>query len=197
MLSKRHVLVVGLGNPGPQYARTRHNVGFQCVDRLAESFGWPFSRQQAKALLAAGIKGDAKVILVKPMTFMNLSGQAVAPIAHFYKVVPADMLVICDDLDLPLGRLRVRTEGGSAGQKGVESIIQSLGTSAFPRLRIGIGRPSHNDAVNYVLGRFNEDDAVTFARVLDRAVDAVNVFLERGIDAAMNEFNGLDDLVVQ
>jgi len=197
MLSKRHVLIVGLGNPGPQYARTRHNVGFQCVERLAEAYGWSFSKQQSKALIAAGIRSAVKVILVKPMTFMNLSGQAVAPLAHFYKVAPSDVLVVCDDLDLPLGRLRVRTEGSSAGQKGVESIIQSLGTSAFPRLRIGIGRPSHNDAVNYVLGRFNEDDAVTFARVLDRAVDAVNVFLERGIDAAMNEYNGLSDLVVQ
>ena len=197
MLSKHHVLVVGLGNPGPQYAKTRHNVGFQCVEMLAESYGWTFSKQQSNALLASGAKGDAKITLVKPMTYMNLSGRSVAPIAHFYKVDPKDILVICDDLDLPLGRLRVRSEGSSAGQKGVESIIQSLGTNAFPRLRIGIGRPSHNDAVNYVLGRFNEDDAVTFARVLDRAVDAVDVFVERGVDAAMNEFNGLNDLVVE
>ena len=197
MLSKHHVLVVGLGNPGPQYAKTRHNVGFQCVEMLAESYGWTFSKQQSNALLASGVRGDAKITLVKPMTYMNLSGRSVAPIAHFYKVDPKDILVICDDLDLPLGRLRVRSEGSSAGQKGVESIIQSLGTDAFPRLRIGIGRPSHNDAVNYVLGRFNEDDAVTFARVLDRAVDAVNVFVERGVDVAMNEFNGLNDLVVE
>lgn len=191
MLPKRHVLIVGLGNPGVRYAKTRHNVGFHCVDRLAEVYGWTFSRQQSKALLASGEREGLKISLVKPMTYMNLSGQAVATLARFYKVAPQDILVICDDLDLPVGRLRLRPDGGSAGQKGMESIIQSLGTDAFPRLRVGIGRPVHGDAVEYVLQGFDEDEAITMSRVYDRVVSAVSVFLREGIDAAMNEFNGI------
>jgi PTH1 family peptidyl-tRNA hydrolase len=190
MFSTGHVLIVGLGNPGSQYARTRHNVGFNCVDRLAESYGWTFSRQQSKALLASGLRGELKITLAKPMTYMNLSGQSVASLAHFYKIEPQDILVICDDLDLPLGRIRLRPSGGSAGQKGMVSIMQSLGTDAFPRLRIGIGRP-YNEAVGHVLGRFSEDDAITISRIYDWAVDAVSVFLADGVEAAMNQFNGL------
>jgi PTH1 family peptidyl-tRNA hydrolase len=190
MFSTGHVLIVGLGNPGSQYARTRHNVGFNCVDRLAESYGWTFSRQQSKALLASGLRGELKITLAKPMTYMNLSGQSVASLAHFYKIEPQDILVICDDLDLPLGRIRLRPSGGSAGQKGMVSIMQSLGTDAFPRLRIGIGRP-YDEAVGHVLGRFSEDDAITISRIYDWAVDAVSVFLADGVEAAMNQFNGL------
>ena len=190
MFCREHVLIVGLGNPGSQYARTRHNVGFNCVDRLAETYGWTFSRQQSKALLASGLRGDLKITLVKPMTYMNLSGQSVVSLAHFYKIEPQDILVICDDLDLPLGRIRLRPGGGSAGQKGMDSIIQSLGTDAFPRLRIGIGRP-YDEAVGHVLGRFNEDDAITMSRIYDWAVDAVAVFLTESTEAAMNQFNGL------
>ena len=190
MFSKRHVLIVGLGNPGSQYAETRHNVGFQCVGRLAEAYGWTFSRQQSKALVASGLRGDLKVTLVKPLTYMNRSGQSVASLAHFYRIEPQDILVICDDLDLPLGCIRLRPGGGSAGQKGMDSIIQSLGTDAFPRLRIGIGRP-YDEAVGHVLGRFGEDDAITMSRIYDWAVDAVSVFLTEGIEAAMNQYNGL------
>ena len=190
MFCREHVLIVGLGNPGSQYVRTRHNVGFNCVDRLAETYGWTFSRQQSKALLASGLRGDLKITLVKPMTYMNLSGQSVASLAHFYKIEPQDILVICDDLDLPLGRIRLRPGGGSAGQKGMDSIIQSLGTDAFPRLRIGIGRP-YDEAVGHVLGRFNEDDAITMSRIYDWAIDAVAVFLTESTEAAMNQFNGL------
>ena len=190
MFCREHVLIVGLGNPGSQYARTRHNVGFNCVDRLAETYGWTFSRQQSKALLASGLRGDLKITLVKPMTYMNLSGQSVVSLAHFYKIEPQDILVICDDLDLPLGRIRLRPGGGSAGQKGMDSIIQSLGTDAFPRLRIGIGRP-YDEAVGHVLGRFNEDDAITMSRIYDWAIDAVAVFLTESTEAAMNQFNGL------
>jgi PTH1 family peptidyl-tRNA hydrolase len=193
MASERNVLIVGLGNPGVRYANTRHNVGFHCLDRLAEKYGWSFSRQQAKAILASGTRYGLKITLAKPMTYMNLSGQSVASVAHFYKIDPQDILVICDDLDLPVGRIRLRPGGGSAGHKGTESIIQSLGTDAFPRLRIGIGRPEHAEAVNYVLGRFTEADAITMSRVYDRAVDAVSVFLTEGIEAAMNQFNGLRD----
>lgn len=190
MSAGRHVLIVGLGNPGSRYARTRHNVGFQCVDRLAEEYGWEFNRQQSKAMLASGLRGDLKVTLAKPMTYMNLSGHSVAPLAHFYRIEPQDILVICDELDLPLGRIRLRPAGGSAGQKGMSSIIESLGTDAFPRLRIGIGRP-RNEAVDHVLGRLSEADGIILSRVYDWAIDAVSVFFTEGIEAAMNEFNGL------
>jgi peptidyl-tRNA hydrolase, PTH1 family len=187
--SQNQVLIVGLGNPGLEYAKTRHNVGFQCVDRLAANHGLKFSRHQAKASLATGTIAGRRVILAKPLTFMNLSGQSVAQIARFYKIAPADLLVICDDLDLPLGRIRLRPGGSSAGHKGMTSIIDWLGTDEFPRIRLGIGRPVHNDTVDFVLGNFNGDDAITIDRTLDRAVAAVVVFLTDGIEAAMNQFN--------
>ena len=189
MAASSFTLIVGLGNPGVEYARSRHNVGFQALDRLAEAHGLRFSRHQAKASLALGSIAGRKVILVKPLTYMNLSGQSVGQLARFYKVLPADILVICDDLDLPLGRMRLRPEGGSAGHKGMTSIIQTLGTEAFPRLRVGIGRPADNDAVDFVLNRFSPDDEITMSRVYDRVVAAVSVFLTEGIDVTMNEFN--------
>ena len=184
------MLIVGLGNPGLQYAKSRHNVGYQCVERLAAAHGLTFNRHQMKAVLAGGLIAGQKVTLAKPLTYMNLSGQAVAPLAHFYKIPPQDILVINDDLDLPLGRIRLRPGGGSAGQRGMESIIESLGTDEFPRLRIGIGRPAHNDAVDHVLNRFSADEEISMARAYDRALAAVEVFLEEGVEAAMNQFNG-------
>lgn len=187
---QRHVFIVGLGNPGVRYARTRHNVGFECVNRLAEVYGWAFTRRQAKALLASGEREGLKITLIKPMTYMNLSGQAVASLARFYKITYQDILVIYDDLDLPVGRIRLRPGGGSAGHKGMESIIEALGSEDFPRLRVGIGRPTGGDAVEYVLQPFSADEAIIIARVYDRVVAAVSVFLRAGIEAAMNEFNG-------
>jgi peptidyl-tRNA hydrolase, PTH1 family len=187
--SQNQVLIVGLGNPGLEYAKTRHNVGFQTVDRLAANHGIRFSRHQAKSSLATGTIAGRRVILAKPLTFMNLSGQSVAQIARFYKIAPADLLVICDDLDLPLGRIRLRPGGTSAGHKGMTSIIDWLGTDEFPRMRLGIGRPTHNDTVDFVLGNFSGDDAITIDRTLDRAVAGVVFFLTDGIEAAMNQFN--------
>jgi PTH1 family peptidyl-tRNA hydrolase len=186
---QNQALIVGLGNPGLEYAKNRHNVGFQCIDRLAANHGLQFSRHQAKASLATGTIAGRRVILAKPLTYMNLSGQSVAQIARFYKIAPADILVVCDDLDLPLGRVRLRPEGSSAGHRGMTSIIDWLGTDGFPRMRLGIGRPAHNGAVDFVLGNFSGDDAITMDRTLDRAVAAVVVFLTEGIDAAMNQFN--------
>jgi len=151
-------LIVGLGNPGRKYADNRHNVGFQCLDRLAEAWGLSFSRQKHKALLAQGQIAGLKVILAKPHTFMNLSGEAMERMARFYKVPPENILVIYDDLDLPVGRIRLRPEGGSGGHKGMQSIIEHLGSNGFPRLRVGIGRPTHGDPVDYVLGDFTLDE---------------------------------------
>lgn len=182
-------LIVGLGNPGRKYAGSRHNVGFQCLDRLAEAWGLSFGRRKHKALLAQGQMAGLQVVLAKPQTFMNLSGQSVKPLAHFYRVCPEDILVIYDDLDLPLGKIRLRPEGGSGGHKGMKSIIEQLGTNGFPRLRLGIGRPTHGDPVDYVLSDFALDEQIALEQAYERAVPAVELWLTEGIAAAMNRYN--------
>lgn len=182
-------LIVGLGNPGRKYAGHRHNVGFQCLDHLAEAWGLSFSRRKHKALLAQGQIAGLKAILAKPQTFMNLSGQAVERMAHFYKVPPENILVIYDDLDLPVGRIRLRPEGGSGGHKGMKSIIEHLGSNGFPRLRVGIGRPTHGDPVDYVLGDFTLDEQIAIDDAYERVVSAVELWLAEGIAAAMNRYN--------
>jgi PTH1 family peptidyl-tRNA hydrolase len=182
-------LIVGLGNPGRKYAHNRHNVGFQCLDRLAQAHGLSFTQRRAKASLAVGKIADVRVVLARPLTYMNLSGQAVRPLVSFYKLSLEDILVIRDDLDLPLGSTRLRPEGGSGGHKGMRSIIEALGSQAFPRLRVGIGRPPGNDAVSYVLSDFTADEQITLESVYERAVAAVELFLREGIEAAMNAYN--------
>ncbi len=182
-------LIVGLGNPGRKYAGSRHNVGFQCLDRLARAWGLSFSRRKHKALLAQGQIAGLEVILAKPQTFMNLSGQSVQRMARFYQVPPDSILVIYDDLDLPLGAIRLRPEGGSGGHKGMRSIIEHFGSSSFPRLRVGIGRPTHGDPVDYVLDEFTLDERIAIEEVYDRAVSAVELWLTEGMAAAMNEYN--------
>jgi len=182
-------LVIGLGNPGRKYAGNRHNVGFQCLDRLAAAWGLSFSRRKHKALLAEGEIAGLKVILAKPQTFMNLSGQAVERLAHFYRLPPENILVIYDDLDLPLGKIRLRPKGGSGGHKGMKSIIEHLGTQNFPRLRVGIGRPTHGDPVDYVLSDFAPDQRITMEEVYGRVISAVELWLKEGIEAAMNKHN--------
>ncbi len=183
-------LVVGLGNPGREYAQTRHNVGFQIVTRLAEKHGLSFTRMQNEALVATGRIDDVRVVLAKPQTWMNESGRAVGPLARFYKVEPARLLIVYDDLDIPLGTLRLRGEGGSAGHKGMRSTIERLGTQSFPRLRVGIGRPpGRMDAADYVLQPFSRDEELLMDSTRDRAVEAIERFLAEGIAAAMNRFN--------
>jgi len=182
-------LIVGLGNPGRKYAHHRHNVGFQCLDRLAKAHDLPFTRRRAKASLASGKIANVGVVLAKPLTYMNLSGQAVRQLVSFYKLPLEDVLVICDDLDLPLGTIRLRPEGGSGGHKGMRSIIEALGSQAFPRLRVGIGRPPGNDAVSYVLNDFTADERITLESVYEKVVAAVGLFLREGIEAAMNAYN--------
>jgi PTH1 family peptidyl-tRNA hydrolase len=182
-------LIIGLGNPGRKHAGNRHNVGFQCLDQLAETWSLSFSRRKHKALLTQGEMAGLKVVLAKPQTFMNLSGDAVERMARFYQVPPENILVIYDDLDLPLGRIRLRPEGGSGGHKGMKSIIEHLGTNGFPRLRVGIGRPTHGDPMDYVLSDFTLDERIAMDAAYERAISAVELWLTEGIVAAMNTYN--------
>ena len=184
-------LVIGLGNPGPQYERTRHNAGFRIVDKIAAKFGWKWTERRSRAVLASGTISGEKVALAKPLTFMNLSGESVAELVRWYKAQPEDILVIYDELDLPLGKVRLRPQGSAAGHNGLESIIRYLHTNQFPRLRVGIGRPSKQrmDGADYVLGTPPGDERILLATGEDRAVQAVEIWIAQGSDAAMNLVN--------
>ncbi|MBT3322857.1 MAG: aminoacyl-tRNA hydrolase [Anaerolineae bacterium] len=183
-------LIVGLGNPGREYRENRHNIGFMLIDRLAVRLNARMTRMQSKALVASARHDGMKIILAKPQTFMNNSGQAVQGLSHFYKITQENLILAHDDLDLPFGDLRLRPGGGAGGQKGVKSTIQRLGTNDFSRLRLGIGRPpGRMDPAAYVLQDFARGDAQILSETLDRAADAVFAFLEDGIDKAMNSFN--------
>lgn len=184
-------LVIGLGNPGPQYRYTRHNVGFIAADRLAENLNASFSRTMNDALVARTYHAGASVLIVKPQTFMNASGRSVGPIAQRYGCLPEDILALVDDVYLPLGILRLRPGGGAAGHKGMLSLNAALGSDAFHRLRMGIGAgelPGAN-RVAHVLGRFSEKEHAEVGAMADRAVQACLCWLEQGIEAAMNTFN--------
>ncbi|HYG57132.1 MAG TPA: aminoacyl-tRNA hydrolase [Symbiobacteriaceae bacterium] len=186
-------LIVGLGNPGARYAATRHNVGWMVLDAFMRKHNVSADRNGFHGVYGEMRWSDTgdKVILLKPVTFMNLSGRAIAPAASFYKIAPADVLVIYDDLDLPPGKLRIREKGSAGGHNGMKSTIQELGTQEFPRLRIGIGRPAPGwEVPDWVLSTFNPDDAAAVAQVLPRAVEAVEAFLTEGALKAMTKFNG-------
>jgi peptidyl-tRNA hydrolase, PTH1 family len=186
-----HYLIVGLGNPGREYRETRHNVGFMLVDRLAVKLNARFTRLQSKALIASAHYNDRKVILAKPQTFMNLSGQSVQGLIHFYKLPLTNLLLVHDDLDLPLGTIRIRPDWGSAGQKGMASTLERLGTDEFARIRLGIGRPpGQMQAPDYVLQDFSKGDMTVISETLNRAVEAALTFVMEGLNAAMNKFNG-------
>jgi len=184
-------LIVGLGNPGREYAGNRHNAGFHVVDRLAAACGLRFDEHRNRAVLARGRIEEIGVALVKPQTYMNLSGEAVGAVARFFKVPPERTLVIFDDLDLPLGTLRLREQGGAGGHRGMASVIAHLGTRDFPRVRIGIGRPAGQMPPEaYVLQDFSSDEKGLMEQTYERAVDAVRVTLREGFQMAMNRFNG-------
>lgn len=191
--SCRLALIVGLGNPGPEYANHRHNVGFQIVQALAKNHGLSFDRhKKAKARVAEGTIGQRQVLLAKPQTFMNLSGKTVGRLSRDREIPPECILVVYDDLDLPLGRLRVRPSGGSGGHKGLRSIIEVLGSQDFARLRVGIDRPPGSlDPADYVLQPFVAEDQALVAETLERAVEAVECWLADGVVAAMDRFNRL------
>jgi PTH1 family peptidyl-tRNA hydrolase len=186
-------LVVGLGNPGSKYEGTRHNVGFEVVDRLAEGGAGARFARKFDGLVAEAEIDFRRVLLLKPETFMNLSGRAVVQALRFYKLEPADLLVVCDDLSLPLGRLRLRGAGSDGGQKGLRDIIAALGTDAIARLRIGIGDRGPVDAADFVLGRFRGAERPVIDDALILAAQAVAVWTTQGLPAAMNRFNGPAD----
>ena len=183
-------MIVGLGNPGSRYQHNRHNVGFQIVDELAAAHDLSFDKRQFKAKIASGWIREQRVLLVKPQTFMNASGEAVQPLVAYYKIELEDLIVVYDDLDLPVGKLRLRPFGGAGGHNGMKSIIQRLGSNQFPRLRVGIGRPpGRMDPADYVLQDFSDDQEAIMVQVRDRARRALERALEAGIERAMNEFN--------
>lgn len=184
-------LIVGLGNPGREYRASRHNFGFMVVDRLVASRGSDFSKSQLKALTASITIQGNKVLVIKPQTFMNLSGEAAVPLLNYYKIPVDRMLVVHDDMDLPFGTLRMRPGGGAGGQKGLASIINKLGHQEFARLRCGIGHPPGQMEVHdYVLSQFSKNEEESLPAVIDKAAEAIETFVSEGIQAAMNRYNG-------
>ena len=187
-------LIVGLGNPGPNYQRTRHNIGFQSVDALSSTYRIQLSHNDSVSQWGRGVIRGKGVLLVKPQTYMNLSGKSVSAVISHSNLTYQDLLVIHDDMDLPLGRIRIREKGGSGGHRGVASIIQCVGSSDFPRIRVGIGRPpiDQQEPKEYVLKAFSKEEKAVVAEVIEIVVQCVEVILVEGIPAAMNKFNSLD-----
>ncbi len=184
-------LIAGLGNPGRRFEKNRHNLGFELLNRLAARLGESFGQVQARALIAKSTFLDERVILAKPQTYMNNSGSAVSSLVRFYQVPLSNLLVAYDDIDLPLGSLRLRPSGGSAGHNGLQSIIERLSTDEFPRLRIGTGRPpGRKEAADYVLRDLPAGERQALDETLDRALEAVLTFIQYGLERAMNLYNG-------
>jgi PTH1 family peptidyl-tRNA hydrolase len=185
-------IVVGLGNPGSRYSGTRHNVGFEVIDTLARHPQANSFREKFESLIAEVRWGDDTLLLVKPQTYMNLSGRAVRALLDFYKLSPQHLLVVCDDIHLPLGKLRLRPRGSHGGHNGLRDIQLHLGTEEYPRLRIGVGEPEPGEAVDHVLGRFRASEQPIIAEAIARAAQAVECWAEQGLEAAMNRFNAPD-----
>jgi PTH1 family peptidyl-tRNA hydrolase len=184
-------LLIGLGNPGREYADTRHNFGFMLVDRIAVRLNARGMKVISKAIVMDARYEEHKLILAKPQTYMNLSGQSVQGLAHFYKISNENLMILSDDLDLPFGAIRIRASGGPGGQRGLSSILEKLGTKDVPRMRLGIGRPpGRMDPANYVLQSFPKDELQSLSETLDRAADAALTFVTDGLEKAMNQFNG-------
>ena len=183
-------IIVGLGNPGKKYDATRHNIGFEAIDMLAKRNNIEVKKLKHKALCGEGTIGGNKVLLVKPNTFMNLSGQSLLDIVQFYKVDPKNIVVLYDDIDIPVGTLRIREKGSSGTHNGMKSIIYLLQTDQFPRIRIGVGKPQFGDLADYVLGRFPKEEIPTMLETLERASQAVETLVKDGIAVSMNRYNG-------
>lgn len=183
-------IIVGLGNPGTEYKGTRHNMGFMVLDKLAEKYNITVDSRKHKGLIGKGMIGSQKVVLVKPQTFMNASGECIRQVQDFYKVSNEEILVIYDDISLEPGQLRIRKKGSAGGHNGIKNIILHLGTQEFPRIRVGVGeKPAKMDLVDYVLGHFQGEDKEKIEEGIELAVDAVKILLEDGAEAAMNQFN--------
>lgn len=183
-------LIVGLGNPGIKYARTRHNMGFMAIDEIASKLGFSVNKNKFKAKLGEGFFRGEKILLVKPQTYMNLSGEAVRAVADFYDIPCEKIVVIYDDFDLNTGALRIRKKGSAGSHNGMKSVVQHLGSENFPRLRIGIGSKDDDDVINFVIGRIAKDEKAVLQNAVERAAEAVLCMITDGIDKAMNRYNG-------
>lgn len=183
-------LIVGLGNPGRDYAGTRHNIGFGGISRLSDEYSIALNIKEHKAVCGKGIIGGEKVILAQPQTYMNNSGESVRSFVDYYKIDPEDVIIVYDDIDLPVGQLRIRKKGSAGGHNGIKSIISHLGTNEFPRVKIGVGgKPEGGDLVRHVLGRFAKEDEKEMSEVLDVVVKAVTAIVNEDVESAMNQFN--------
>lgn len=188
-------LIVGLGNPGTGYSNNRHNIGFMCLNHFARNHGIQFDKKQGLARVGTGEVADNKVVLARPQTFMNASGESVIRLVDKYKISPDNLIVVHDDMDLPTGKMRIRLDGGAAGHKGIKSIIACVGSGDFIRVRVGIGRPASddyekkNDVIDYVLGDFTPDEKQIIATILPQVSEALLYLLTEGLIAAMNKYN--------
>lgn len=182
-------LIVGLGNPGPKYQWTRHNAGFMVLDRLSHLAGITVTRKNFSGLCGEGNWQGERLILLKPQTFMNLSGRSVAEALRFHKLSVEDLIVIHDDLDIPFGRVKLKSGGGHAGHNGLRSLSQELGSGAFLRVRMGIGRPIHGDVVNYVLSNFSPEEMTGLPRLLDGVIDLLEMLVTEGLPKTMSLYN--------
>ena len=183
-------IIAGLGNPGREYQGTRHNVGFMLVDEVARQCGMECGQRKFKSLFGSGQIGGERCVILKPQTYMNLSGEAIWPVLAWFQIGMEDLLVVCDDFHRPIGKLRIRRGGGSGGHKGLGSIIESLGSDEFPRLRIGIGEAGQGDPRDFVLSRFEKDESETMEGAVRVAVSAVETWIREGLESCMNKFNG-------
>ena len=185
-------IIAGLGNPGKNYEGTRHNIGFDTLDVIAAKNNIKFNKTKFRADFGEGIIGGEKVILVKPQTFMNLSGESIRPLRDFYKVPDENIIIIYDDISLPLGKLRLRGKGSAGGHNGMKSIIYQLNTDIFPRIKIGVGAPPHEDfdLADYVLGKFGKDEIEILTKTVDKVNDAVESIIRNGVEKTMSKFNG-------
>ena len=184
-------IIAGLGNPGKEYAGSRHNVGFMTLDELADRYNIDVREKAYKALIGKGMIEGNKVILVKPQTYMNLSGESIRSVMDYYKTEPSEFIVIYDDISLDVGQLRIRKKGSAGGHNGIKNIIAHLGTQEFPRIKVGVGdKPPRMDLADYVLSRFSKEDREKMEQAFKDAAEAVEVMIAEGPDAAMNQFNG-------
>ncbi|MDP4178495.1 MAG: aminoacyl-tRNA hydrolase [Bacillota bacterium] len=184
-------LIVGLGNPGDEYKHTRHNVGFDMIDLLSEKYNISVNRLKFKGMYGEGTIENQKVILLKPATYMNLSGDSIIEVVNFYKIPKDNIIVLYDDISLEVGRLRIRSEGSAGGHNGIKSIISQLGTESFKRVRFGVGK-SKGNLVSHVLGKFSKEDREILDKVFEIGVEAVEAIIDKGIAQAMNKYNGIN-----
>ena len=183
-------IIVGLGNPEPEYSNTRHNMGFDTINKIAKKYNIEFSKTKFKGIYGTGIIEGEKVILLKPQTYMNLSGESIKEIIDFYKLNTDNLIIIYDDIDIEPGIIKLRKTGGPGTHNGMKSVIKEIGTEKFPRVRIGIGKPEHKgDLINYVIGKISEEDKKILEKSTDVAKDAVIEIIKNGMDKAMNLFN--------